>query len=511
VRLNAFAALVIREWRTSWADRLAHGVRAGYAALLLVGVIAVWVTLPLLYSANSETFPDRVRAIFNVFCRVQFGLATLVATILFARAICREQERGTMDLLILCPLTRTEILLGKLVGEFLGLTALVASGIPVMFLLLPLGGLSASQILTLQTVLLAHLMVVGGICVALASLLGRTFPVMTGAWGIGAALWVAPWAGGRLFPRFAATWDACETFSTFAILNRQLGRTFADPVVALKALGISTMAGILLCGLGSLVLERRLVRGPRIGPIARLALRLRRFAATVRGKPWFRPLVRLDHPLLQRELSLDRDLAFRLIWVGLIVIYAVAFRIILSRPWEKGDYHLALSMGALCAAAVVAAVEGALKVGVERRRGLLQTLLAAGISPEDIVRSRFAGVLFRTIALMAIPAAHLVWIGSTTHLLPREELPWRIPIAVVGLIFGVLGLSQTTLRIALSSPRPEIAAAMGAILAIPIVAGVACLTGLTLGTFAIAVPIWIGTALFSHARMVTKLPRWLFR
>ena len=51
-----------------------------------------------------------------------------------------------MDLLILSPLSRTEILLGKLAGEFLGLTALVAAGIPVFFLLIPLGGLTPLQI-----------------------------------------------------------------------------------------------------------------------------------------------------------------------------------------------------------------------------------------------------------------------------------------------------------------------------------------------------------------------------
>jgi len=182
VRIRAFAALVLREWRTSWADRRADLLRFGYAALLMLGVLAVWAALPLLYSETSETFPERTRAIFAGFCRVQFVMLTLLASITFARAVCREQEQGSMDLLILCPLTRTEILVGKLAGEFLGLTSLIASGVPLLLLLLPLGGLSALDILTLQVLMLGHVLMLGGFCVAFAALNGRTYAVMAAAW-----------------------------------------------------------------------------------------------------------------------------------------------------------------------------------------------------------------------------------------------------------------------------------------------------------------------------------------
>jgi hypothetical protein len=511
VRLNAFASLVSREWRASWADRLAYGLRSGYAALLLAGVLAVWISLPLLYSGRPETFPDRVRAIFDVFCRVQFGLMTLLASVTFARAVCREQERGTLDLLILSPLTRTEILAGKLAGEFLGLAALVASGVPVLFLLLPLGGISAPQILTLQALVLAQVLAVGGVCVALAALLGGTLPVMVGAWAIVTAWSGGFWAGRWLFPRSLVFWNVWESCSAFAILDEQLGRTVADPSVSLKALGLAAIASLLLCALGGLVLERRHARGRSLGPISRLSRRLRRFAGTAMGVPLFRSLVRVEHPLLRREFSLDRDLAFRMLWLVLIAIYAVAIHVVGAWPWREGEYQLVLAASALAMAVVVAAVEGAVSVGLERRRGMLQVLLAAGVSPEDFVRARTAGLLFRAAALVTLPAVHLIWINSCLPGVPRDELFWRIPIAVVGLIFGVVGLAQTTLRLALSSPRVEIAVAGTAAIAIPLVVVVAGSTGLTLGTFALAVPLWTGTAVVAHLGMVGRVRKWAFK
>jgi ABC-type transport system involved in multi-copper enzyme maturation permease subunit len=446
-----------------------------------------------------------VRSIFDTFSRGQFVLATLVASMAFSRAICREQERGTMDLLILCPLTRTEILAGKLAGEFLGLTALVASGIPILFLMIPLGGISALQVLAIQTTLLAHVLVVGGVCVALASMIGRTLPVMICAWIVVTVFSGGLWAGKWLFPRSTAVWHFWESVSPYSILDSQLIGILPQPMVSLQALGIAAIAAILLCGLGSLLVERRHVQGRRIGLFASLAIRMRR----VQGRPLFRPLFRFSHPLLRRELSFDRDIAFRVAWVGLVAAYGAACRVILTWPWAQGEYHIVLAMIGLAIAAAIAAVVGAITVGYERRRGVFQTLLAAGVSPEAIVRSRTAGLAFRTAALLALSAAHLIWIGAYVHVFPASETAWRIPISIVAVVFSVLCVAQVTLQLALKSPRPEIAAVVAALLAAPAMASVAALTGATLGTFSLAVPACIATAVTTHARMAAKLPRWV--
>jgi ABC-type transport system involved in multi-copper enzyme maturation permease subunit len=508
VRPAAFAALLTREWRTSWADATAYGLRTAYGAVLLLGAIAAWLALPIFYSGKSESYPELIRAIFDTFCRAQFGLATLFATMTFARAVCREQERGTMDLLILSPLSRTEILAGKLTGEFLGVTALVASGVPILFLLIPLGGISAVQILTLQTTLLAHVLVVGGICVALAAVIGRTFPVMVVAWIVVTLLSGGLWAAQWLFPKSYTLWYLWEYLSIYAILDGQLNQIVPQPLVSLKALGLAAITSLLLCGLGSLMLERRHLAGRRVGPFAAAAIRIRRFALTARGLPLFRHLFPIHHPLVRRELAVDRDVPFRVAWILLVAVYAAAFRIILTWRWRGGEYHFMLAGIALAIGATIAAVIGAYTVGAERRRGALQALLVCGMSAEEIIRSRMAGLLLRTVALVALPAAHLIWIGSYMHAFPASELPWRIPIAIVAVLVGVVVIAQTSLQAALSVRRPELGAIV-AIFGVIAAIGVVAFTGATRGTFILAVPASISGAVAFHVRLIRQTPKWV--
>jgi ABC-type transport system involved in multi-copper enzyme maturation permease subunit len=510
VRHLAFASLVTREWRTSWADRGAYVLRAVYSSALLLGVVAAWVSLPFLYSDHPDSFPHLIRSIFDVFCRAQFVLASVVAAMTFARAVCREQERGTLDLLILSPLSRTEILLGKLAGEFLGLTALVASGIPVMFLLIPLGGLSPLQILSVQGVLLAHVLVVGGVCVALASALGRTLPVMICAWAAVALLVFGPDLGRDWISKRAWIWIAWESLSTYGILDRQLTNVQPEPALTLKALGIAAILGVFFCGLGSLVLERSYLRGARTGPFAALAIRIRRYSGTLSGRRLFRHLFPVEHPLMRRELAVDRDIAFRISWLALVLSYAAVFRYIVGRPGWSEEEHFELSLTGLATAALIAAVVGAFQVASDRRRGTLQALLAAGVSPEDLVRSRLAGLVLRAIFLVAIPAAHLIWISAYMKVVPKGELLWRIPAALTGLVLGIVLVMEAIIQVAFSNRRPEVAAVL-AVVSLPLGAVVAVFVGGTLSSFAVGVPLMIVGIVGAYAFLVRNTAKWVLR
>lgn len=500
-------ALVSREWRGAWADRGAYVLRGVYAGLLLLGAIASWVALALFSADHPERFPEFIRSLFTGFCRAQFGLATVLAAMTFARAVCREQERGTMDLLILSPLTRMEILVGKLAGEFLGLIALVASGIPVIFMLLPLGGLSPLGILSVQGMVLAHVLVVGGLSVAFAAALGRALPVMICTWVGVLLLGAGAFAGRWWLPGGAWVWNLLESISTYSLLEEQLSSAWPQPMVTLKALGLAAMTGLLFCGLGSLVLERRWVRGPRAGLLGLLAARIRRFAGSLRGERLFRPLVPIDHPLMRRECSVDRDLAFRVSWIALVGLYVTAVRIILGRPWSEENHYLVSGIG-LGVAFLVAVFEGALAVGYDRRRGNLQVLLAAGVSPEDLVRARMAGLVLRALYLVAIPAVHLILIGSFMKLFPPLQLLWRIPALVAGILLGVIFMMEATLRFALSQRRPEVAAvlAMGGLL--PAIGGIIFLEA-TLSTFAVGLPLMIFGLVRGYTWLVLRVPRWV--
>jgi ABC-type Na+ efflux pump permease subunit len=511
MRHLAVAALVSREWRTSWADPGAYLLRGLYSGALLLGAMGAWGTLPLLHSHSPEDYPELMKSFFGIFCRVQFVLATLLSAMTASRAVCREQERGTMDLLILSPLSRMEILLGKLAGDFLGLAALVASGIPPLFLLLPLGGLSAAQILCLQGMVLAQILLVGGICSLLAAAVGRTTPVMLTAWVLLTGIACGPAAGRWWLPSSTGLWLRWESFSIWAALDHQLTSVWAEPKRVLEGLALSLAAAIACCGLGSLVLERRLLRGGGPGIWARWAARVRTFARTLAGQRLFRHLVGIEHPLMLRECAVSRDLPFRMGWILLVALYVAAARYLMAQLRHGAEDHVVLASFGLAAGAAISVLTGALSLGYDRRRGTLQTLLAAGVAPEDLVRARLAGLILRAFYLLALPVLHLVMAFSMAEIVPEPELLWRIPAGLAAGVLATITMMTVTLKAAISYTRPEVSALVAAFLALPLGVILIGLAAGTLPAFAIGFPLAIGGLLGYYAALVRKAPKLILR
>ncbi len=494
---QALVALISREWRTSWADRGAYILRVVYAGTLLLGAVSAWLVLPWLFDAKRGDYPEILRSIFGIVCRVQVVLATLVASVTFARAVCREQERGSMDLLVLSPLSRTGILLGKLLGEFAGLTALVASGLPALFLLLPLGGLALIDILSLQGLVLAQVLVFGGLSVALASAMGRALPVMFSTWAVAGA-WTA---GAHL--SVSPGWRA---FSPYHLLEGQLATVRPDPAVAVKALLVAAALGAVFSVLGGLVLERRLATEARVGRWSRLTAWVRRRFSWAPERKLFPFLLPSSHPLMRRECTLAGNLPLLLAWFVLASAYAAT---ILAHPGAVAEWHLVVSLVALAVGIGTAVVTGALAVGLDRRRGTMQTLLASGVAPEDIVRAHFAGLLLRALLFIGPPAVHAQIAGSIASDFTTLSLYWRIPAAVVGSIIAVIVMMGITLKCGLSNRRPEVAVVVALVFAPPIGLLAGSLVAGTLTTLALGLPLVIGAILTGFAYVVRKLPKWV--
>ncbi len=499
MNFRALVALISREWRTSWADRGAYILRAVYAGTMLLGAASAWLLLPWLFEAKRGDYPELLRSTFGIVCRVQVVLATLVASVTFARTVCREQERGSMDLLILSPLSRAGILLGKLLGEFAGLTALVASGLPAIFLLLPLGGLALIDVLSLQGLVLAQVFVVGGLSVALASSMGRALPVMiatwavAGAWTAGAHLSGAPW------------WRAV---SPYHLLEGQLATVRPDPSAAVKALLVAAALGVVFSVLGDLVLERRLATETRAGWWSRLAAWVRRRFSWAPERRLFPFLLPSAHPLMRRECTLAGNLPLLMVWFVFASAYAVA---ILSHPGAPTEWHAVAAMIAFAVGSGTAVVTGALAVGLARRRGTMQTLLASGVAPEDIVRGHFAGLLLRALLFIGPPGVHGLIAGSIASDFTTLSLYWRIPAAVAGLIVAVIVMMGITLKCGLSNRRPEVAVVVALVFAPPIGLLAGSMVGGTLVTLALGLPLAIGAILAGFAYVVRKVPKWVLR
>ncbi len=492
-RFRGFLALAGREWKTAWNDRSGYALRAIYAGLLLAGGVIVWGVAPLVYPLRMEEFAAFTRVALAWFFRVQFVLATLLATVTYARAVAREKEQGTMDFLILSPLSRTEILAAKVLGEFFGMLAVLAAGIPVLLFVLPLGGVSLGEVLAAQGILAGHLLAVGGLAAALAAWFARAPAVMIAAWGLLAAFLAGPALSRLLWPGLGWAWSWVETLSPLRVLEQELGDVRTNAGAAWAVLGGGALAGFLFCALGALFLEDRHARrqaGSRdAGFWRRLGRRMARAASSPRMGFLFRPFVPARHPLTRRACAVEGDLAFRIGWIGFVALYAVAIAVQMRIDWDDPRDHLALAGWGAAAALVLAVVQGAVSLGGDRRRGAFEALLAANVEPEDVVRARAAGLAMRASYLVAVPFLHalVVWFLRYDRAGPWE-LAWRAGLSLPSVVAGIGLAALVTVEISLTLRRPEVAAAMGVVVAVPAAALLAAFLAAHPVTFAAGLP-----------------------
>jgi ABC-type transport system involved in multi-copper enzyme maturation permease subunit len=122
-------------------------IRSGYVAALFV----------LMYTAGQAMFGwQQVRSmgdvarfgalVFQIFSLVQLSLVLFFALLFGASGVAQEKDRQTLILLLMTDLRNHELVLGKLFAGLLMVMVLVLASMPVLFLVLLLGGVSIDQV-----------------------------------------------------------------------------------------------------------------------------------------------------------------------------------------------------------------------------------------------------------------------------------------------------------------------------------------------------------------------------
>jgi ABC-type transport system involved in multi-copper enzyme maturation permease subunit len=106
-----------------------------------------WTTTPTL--GDAALFSQRL---FMMYTAVQLVGVLFFAALAAANSIIQEKDRRTFVLLLITDLRNHEIVLGKVLGSLLNMALLLASMIPVLAILMLLGGVSLTQVA--ETVLL---------------------------------------------------------------------------------------------------------------------------------------------------------------------------------------------------------------------------------------------------------------------------------------------------------------------------------------------------------------------
>lgn len=136
-----------REWLTVPRRSRHYVVRSAYLGLLWVLGLTAWqATVGWNRSASLGDTARFGALLFQFLTYVQLTLVLFFTALSAASAVAQEKDRRTFILLLLTAMRNHEIVLGKLLGSLLQIVLLLAGTVPVLALVMLLGGVAPEQI-----------------------------------------------------------------------------------------------------------------------------------------------------------------------------------------------------------------------------------------------------------------------------------------------------------------------------------------------------------------------------
>jgi ABC-type transport system involved in multi-copper enzyme maturation permease subunit len=168
-----------REWTTVPRRARHYVVRSAYLGLLWVLGLTAWQAM--VGWSQTATLGETARfgvLLFQIYTVVQLGLVTFFAALSAASAVAQEKDRRTFVLLLITDLRNYEIVLGKLLGSLLQIVLLLTGMVPVLALILLLGGVSPPQVAQTVLVLTAAALAAGSLGSLVALWRDKTFQAL---------------------------------------------------------------------------------------------------------------------------------------------------------------------------------------------------------------------------------------------------------------------------------------------------------------------------------------------
>lgn len=169
-----------REWITV-PRRARHYVeRAVSLGIMWVLGLTAWQAT-IGWEKQNPTLGDTARfglLLFQILTLVQLTLILFFSAISASLAVAREKDRRTFVLLLLTDLRNHEIVLGKFLGSTLQILLLLAGTIPILAVLVLLGGIEPPQVVQAVLVLLATGLAAGSLGCLIALWREKTFQTL---------------------------------------------------------------------------------------------------------------------------------------------------------------------------------------------------------------------------------------------------------------------------------------------------------------------------------------------
>jgi len=410
-----------------------------YVGLLGLVVFAAWPsdTRLDLSAVGRATLGQQSAApgtrLVNLFFLGQYMLMAMMAPSFAAGAITGEKERKTYEMLLASPMRPAAVVLGKLLASLGHLAVLVFASLPIIMLCLPLGGVSAWEVLATYVAMGASIVLFGMISLAASSFFSRTIAALLVSY-----MMILPLAlvGVLFYTKFAAA-----------------------PVFRIIALcGFVPLACAGLCVGLMAATARRLMHPPDVGSQGSDVVDLEReqreaVGMIIRSNQFpdrlFAPPKRTDlldegvNPVYDKEMRSELfsqgSLMLRLVIqvsMGLaLVVMAVCLYIVTTKAAWYTCYVVLFNL-------MVGPVFSAGASTSERERQTLELLLTTTLSPWRILSAK----LYSSLRISCVLTSFLVWPILLAWLLPPWSYLAHTP-TILGYvaIIGVTSLTTTTL------------------------------------------------------------------
>jgi ABC-type transport system involved in multi-copper enzyme maturation permease subunit len=156
--------IFVRELTTVPRAKSHYASRAALIGLLTVLGVTIWqASVGFDRDAGLGETARFGRLLFQLSVMVELVLVVFFSALSAAGAVSQEKDRRTFILLLLTDMRDYEIVVGKLVGALLPITALLLVSVPVLSLYLLLGGIDPVQVVQAGGVLLATAFAAGSL------------------------------------------------------------------------------------------------------------------------------------------------------------------------------------------------------------------------------------------------------------------------------------------------------------------------------------------------------------
>jgi ABC-type Na+ efflux pump permease subunit len=392
--------IFVREWLTVPRRARHYVVRAAYLGLLWVIGLTAWQVM--VGWGRAATLGETARfgqLLFQVLAYVQLTLVLFFAALSGASAISQEKDRRTFLLLLLTRLRNREIVLGKLSGSLLQIGLLLVGSVPVLALVVLLGGVAPVQVAQVALILAATALAAGSLGGLMALWREQTFQAvaltvlcLVLCLCLARALALIPDAGA------AGVW-----LDPYQALQCVLAGTGRVPGPLDPAAGFALAMVGLSVGLNVWGIHKLRSWNPRGEPVVQRELPdtedekdpARAHAAPGRARAVW------SNPILWREIRTRaygrRPLLVKaayLLVFGLVVSYAVSW---LDGP--EGRVPFAAAYGLVPVVILSLLLVGAQAVSAvtsERDGHTLDLLLATDVTPREFIFGKLGGICFNT-------------------------------------------------------------------------------------------------------------------